>query len=409
MKKVLIVSYAYPPQNEIASRRFSEMVPFFYKNGWKPFILTTNSSGDLDPVLKKEQIFRVGSHPGLNLNKNNRNNNISSIRRRFGFLFRVMDTALLRWSNEVLYNRKLMTKLKMESFDVIIASYGPSSALRVGNKLSKILDIPVVYDFRDLGALHDGEDYKQNLIAKNIDRKLEAKYLKNAAAILSVSEIFVNRMSERYNKIAEVIYNGWSVPKELEIDNILMISEKPYMYYAGRFYRHRVESVFLVIDSLKFSNYILIIRSLGPKEIEKEIIEFAKDRGVYNQVKILPATTAHIVAYESSKASINLVFESLNKENELMKGVITGKLLQLLVINAPILAVARSDSEIGNILRKTNKGDLVSNEDEIIDFFKKLSFSSKAYKGNSETYLFSKEKQAYNLCKILDDVIDKRD
>lgn len=409
MKKVLIVSYAYPPQNEIASRRFSEMVPFFYKNGWTSFILTTNSSGDLDPVLKKEQIFRVGSHPGLNLNKYNRSSDISNFRRKLGFSFRVMDKALFKWSNEVLCNKELIAKLKIENFDIIIASYGPSSALRIGSKLSKTLDIPVVYDFRDLGALHEGEDYKQNLIAKNIDRALEVKYLKNAAAITSVSEIFVNRMGKRYNKLAEVIYNGWSTPKELKVDDISMISEKPYMYYAGRFYRHRVESIFLVINSLKFSNYDLIIRSLGPIEIEKEIIEFAKDRGVYNQIKILPATTAHIVAYESSKASINLVFESLNKENELMKGVITGKLLQLLVINAPILAIARNDSEIGCILRKTNKGSLVSNEDEIIDFFKKLSFSYEEYKGNSEAYLFSKEKQAYNLCKILDEIIDKRD
>lgn len=408
MKKVLIVSYAYPPQNEIASRRFSEMVPFFPKNGWKSFILTTNSSGDLDLGINHKQIFRVGNHPGLNLNEDNKNNNLRNIRKKLGFSFRVMDTALFKWSNEVLYNQDLINELKMESFDIIIASYGPSSALRIGNKLSKILDIPVVYDFRDLGALHEGEDYKQNLIARNIDRALEVKYLKNAAAITSVSEIFVNRMEKRYNKLAEVIYNGWSNPKELKVDDMSMISEKPYMYYAGRFYRHRIESIFLVINSLKFSNYDLIIRSLGPIEIEKEIIEFAKDRGVYNQIKILPATTAHIVAYESSKASINLVFESLNKENELMKGVITGKLLQLLVINAPILAVARSDSEIGWILKKTNKGRLVSNKDEIINFFKKLSCSSEEYKGNSETYLFSKEKQAYNLCKILDEVIDKR-
>jgi len=408
MKKVLIVSYAYPPQNEIASRRFSEMVPFFYKKGWKVFILTTNSSGDLDPLLKKEQIFRVGNHPGLNLNKDSRNSIISDFRRKAGFLFRVMDTALFEWSNEILHNQELMAKLKIESFDIIISSYGPSSALRIGNKLSKILDIPVVYDFRDLGALHEGEDFNQNSIARYIDRKIEANYLKNAAAITSVSRVFVSRIQEEYSKHTKVIYNGWSSFEENQTYNVPEVSEKPYMYYAGRFYSHQVQSILLVINSLEFSNHNLIIRSLGPKEIEKKIIEFAKSRGVYNKVKILPKTTANIVTKECSKASVNLVFESLNKDNRLMKGVITGKLLQLLIVTAPILAVARNDSEIGWILRETNKGQLVSSEEDIVRFLKNISFGSEEYKGNNRIKLFSKEEQAYTLCVILDKIIDKK-
>ena len=41
MKKVLIVSYFFPPLNIIAAKRYGTMSKYFIKNGYEPYVLTT--------------------------------------------------------------------------------------------------------------------------------------------------------------------------------------------------------------------------------------------------------------------------------------------------------------------------------------------------------------------------------
>ena len=62
MKKVLIISYHFPPVNNIASRRFGEMVSFMPNFGWEPFVLTTKSKGTLPVLIPEKKIIRIGNN-----------------------------------------------------------------------------------------------------------------------------------------------------------------------------------------------------------------------------------------------------------------------------------------------------------------------------------------------------------
>jgi hypothetical protein len=60
-KKILIVSYYFPPFDCMASKRWSEMIPELEKT-FDVYVFTHNSSnaGDLPTFLSEERIKRVG-------------------------------------------------------------------------------------------------------------------------------------------------------------------------------------------------------------------------------------------------------------------------------------------------------------------------------------------------------------
>ena len=78
MKKVLIVSYYFPPLNSIAAKRYGTMCKYFKENGYDAYVLTTNirenvyfgAKKDLNIPIDEKKIFRISqnsSHYGLKI------------------------------------------------------------------------------------------------------------------------------------------------------------------------------------------------------------------------------------------------------------------------------------------------------------------------------------------------------
>jgi hypothetical protein len=133
-----------------------------------------------------------------------------------------------------------------------------------------------------------------------------------------------------------------------------------------------------------------------------EVKQYVKEIGAGDNVLILEPVSAAQATAEAQAATVNLVLEDLDTTYEWSRGTLTGKFLPLLVMEAPVLAIARADSEIGAILRMTNKGSLCSCEEEIIEFLEKVPTSS--FKPNVEAIkLYSKEEQGARLANILDE------
>ena len=399
MKKVLIITYSFPPLNNIASRRFGEIAPHLLKHGWDPYILTTESEGTLSVDLSEEQIFRCGYHPQKSLKiSSNKNKSLLKklldVKRSLGFNLRLFDRTYFNWYKEIKDEDNF---LKEKEFDLIVASFGPAAALYLGKYLSKKHSIPWIADFRDLGALYKDNYFKQNSLFKSLDMKIEESLLSDASAITSIGNTLTSMLEEKYKKPSYTIFNGW---KE-NITEPIEKSNSQYIYYAGRFYPHQMNSVFLVIDILKkYKDLKLVIRSLGPNDLNQEIIKYAKRKEVYSQIKLLEPTEQNIILKESQASLANLVVEDLNEDIYWKKGTLTGKLLGLLPLEPPILAVARSDSEIGEILEHTNKGRLCSNHLEIEEFI----LTTPNYSPKNISF-YSKENQASILANIFSEVI----
>lgn len=409
MKKVLIISYNFPPVNNVASRRFSEMIPFFNSLGWESYVLTTNSEGDLVTSLYEENIFRIGQHPqGLTMKQGEPvlNGFFSQTRRRLGFSFKSFDSSYSSWYKPVISNN-IVEDLKEINFDILIATYGPPAGLLVGSKLASILNIPWIADFRDLGALRKDDYMKSNFLATYFDKKYEKKVVKSASLITTVSKTLANELEKEYRKRTAVIYNGWIENYPIANNKDTFREEnKPYIFYAGRFYHHSIAAIFLLLDSIKDEDLELVIRSLGPYDLEQEIINYARSKGVLSKLRILPPVEASIISKERESSILNLVIEDLNTTYESNKGVLTGKLMQLLTCKPPVLAIARKDSEIGDVLFRSKRGILATTAEEIKVFIRNVQAENTSYPIDLEAIdVYSKKFQASNLVKLMNNII----
>ena len=92
---------------------------------------------------------------------------------------------------------------------------------------------------------------------------------------------------------------------------------------------------------------------------------------------------------------------------EAARGTLTGKFLRLHPLSPPILAVARPDSEIGEILRQTLRGRLCSTTAEIEEFLNAVRTDSRAFTGNPQCVAaYSMRQQAASLCSFLDAIVE---
>ena len=158
----------------------------------------------------------------------------------------------------------------------------------------------------------------------------------------------------------------------------------------------------MLVRALSRSDMVLKIRSLGPLDIEKKIADFSEECDVAAQVEILPPADPEVVDRESHAAAINLVVEDLDKSDDWKKGTLTGKFLPMLNLKPAILAIARDDSEIGEILDATRKGKLCFTPDQVVEYLNGgyLPFMGA---GNENVLMYSKRMQA----KLLADALDK--
>ncbi|MGI6445965.1 MAG: hypothetical protein ACOX2I_09660 [Candidatus Ozemobacteraceae bacterium] len=79
-----------------------------------------------------------------------------------------------------------------------------------------------------------------------------------------------------------------------------------------------------------------------------------------------------MILQEQANSFANIVFEDLKHDFDFKKGVLTGKFLRLLIEKPPILAIARDDSEIGEILTQTKKGQLITSSEEVACFIRNV-------------------------------------
>lgn len=411
MKKVLIVSYYFPPINMVAARRYGTMCKYFKRYGYEPYVITTNqdrNSGwdvcmDLELPIAKEKIIRIGT--------SKRNYEISHF--LGNALMDIMDSCKLvsrtLTRNSIGWYRKVKEEIDLEKIkdvDLIIGTYPPMENLYVARYLSKRLKCPYMVDIRDLISDYtDKTDGYRN--CKWLDDKLERYVLDGASGIITVTPGFRDILKKRFpNKPFKVVFNGWDEKGGIETEET---AEYKYLYYAGSLYLHRLESFELLIKCLERINQEtedkihFIVRSIGPKELDAKAKDIVQREKAQEYVEILPAAPEHVVRQEQKKAYINVVLSTLHEDDQALMTTIPGKVYELLNETSAILAIVPKASDIEKVLHYTQKGITSVSEDVIFDF---ISKGNQDFHGNGKITYFTRKRQAERLCKFMDKVLE---
>lgn len=405
MKKVLIVSYFFPPLNIIAAKRYGTMSKYFIKNGYEPYVLTTtvkegmhlDSKRDLQIPISRKNIIRIGKKSDFNSFRVKAAFSFFKLQYKFKLQFRA-----LMGQDDWLWYQNVKEKIvleKLKDIDIIIGTFGPISNIYIARYLAQKLGCPYIADIRDLISEWEEvlEGNRHWYIADNI---IEKKLLSSAAGIVAVTKSFKRLYQKKYpTKKVAVVFNGWDFTQ----DKITQKTDEKYLYYAGSLYEHRMESLFLLLKVLKKVNekelVRLIIRSIGPKELDNRVKEMIFDMEMENYVSILPPKSENEIRDEQSGAYINVVLGSIHEEKFDQMATVPGKIYELMNMTAPILALTSNHSDIAHILSYTNKGLATISDEQIMNF---ILYNHAKFIGNKNILMFSREYQAAKLCRFMD-------
>ena len=371
MKKVLIITFWFPPSPATGGVRIRGIAKYLPEFGWEPVVLTpklpgkpsvscrviqTPYPGDVTILLEQRLRFfkikrQVGSYQDQKQWRDTDNILVKIIRR------------FLAYPDEQRYWYPFALKagedlFKKERFDAIISSSKPAVCHLIAKKLKEKFNVPWLADYRDLWT--QAYNYPYTFIRLFFERRLEKKTISVADVLTTVSDPLAKKLRElHFKKPVFVIPNGYD-PDEINL-GFTTLRNKFSITYTGTIYRGKQDlSLFLLALS----------RVISQGKIKKEEVEF-RYFGIINDR--LKQHLNHIIDYYGLRDVV--VWggyiprdEALKKQRESQvllllcwndprqKGVYTSKLFDYLASRRPILAVGGYKDVVSDLLEKTKAG-----------------------------------------------------
>jgi glycosyltransferase involved in cell wall biosynthesis len=423
MKKVLIISYYWPPAGGSGVQRWLKFAKYLPSNNWQPIIYTPeNPYFDLkdedlyndipveaeiwktpvwEPYALKDKFFGKAERNqsvGVISNKNTLKN------RLFNWIrgnFFIPDPKVFWVKPSV---KILIKKIKEESIEHIITTGPPHSMHLIGLGLKKsIPKLKWIADFRDPWTELDLlEEFHLSTYSKRRHQNLERKVLKNADSILTVSETWMIDFKRLGANRVELITNGY------DEDDFDCKPKKTNKFIIGHYgllnHLRNARNLWKTLNSLCEENTDfnskLEIHFSG--NVDAEVMSEIKSHTYLKDKVIYLGYLSHAeVLKEYNQTSVLLLLLFNSKSGT---GNYPGKLFEYFAAKKPILAFGPDNSDTERIIKKTNTGiyfsyTQISLKSDILALFNndhQLNFENKD--------VFSRKKITEDLCKLLNNI-----
>ncbi|MEO6189618.1 MAG: glycosyl transferase family 1 [Saprospiraceae bacterium] len=381
-KRVLIITYYWPPSGGPGVQRCLFFVKYLREFGWEPIVYTIDNGEYpyIDHSLEKqipadiEVIKNRSWEPfnlykkvmGLSLHEKLKPNVIveKTSRPLFQSIATFIRGNLFIPDSRMFWIRPsvkfLISYLKENPVDVILSSSPPHSVQMIGFYLKKELGIPWIADMRDPWTkIFFWDKLKMTNYAIHKNLLLEKKVLQTADKVVTVSSSCAIDFENISNRKIDLITNGFD---EISHNTTNISSNHFTISYGGTLSSDRnppllwkVMSEFLESKpEVKNKFKLQFIGAIDPLVFDS--IE-SYGLGTYLEKK---NPTAHD-EYLKDISSCDVLLLIGAKEQA---GVITGKFFEYLALQKPILAISPKNSDIEMILNQTHSGYNADFEDE---------------------------------------------
>ncbi|OFY85156.1 MAG: hypothetical protein A3F72_05090 [Bacteroidetes bacterium RIFCSPLOWO2_12_FULL_35_15] len=427
MKKIIIISYYYPPTNFVAAERTSSWVRHLHKYGYYPVIITRNwnagQSNSFEKIAQndfKREVFTTHELHSLPYNRNLRDKLFKYEKSILLSFFRKVLTisekilgnfsiSFLPYSNLFHYAQD-MIKSNPGMYKYLIISGSPFQSFQFGYLLKKRYNIKWLPDYRDEWTII--QDKKNQTFSKNLmchfDRFFEKKWTKNADGFITVTDYLVKIISNLNNKKGYKVMNGYEPTMFETQKNLSSKNPKEFIItYNGSIYKAQDFSI--IINSLK-----QIIRKYPSIKIQVNFVGLGSDIEMSNKIK------NYFHGYENNlnitkRINKNEVIAILNSSDLLLltsygtiKGWLPVKIFDYLAIEVPILLCPSDDDEMSWFIKNTNTGYIANSNEECVEIIKKmiekksLNEPLKLEINKTQTQIYTREYQAKILANVLD-------
>lgn len=426
MKKVLIITYYWPPAGGSGVQRALKFVKYLPQFGWQPVVLTVKNpdSPVEDNSLEADipngcKVYKTKSLEPFVLYKKftgrNKNDKIpadvllkkekASIKEKLAQWIRInlfIPDAKIGWKY---FAVKKGTKIvKTENIDVIFSTSPPQTAGLIARSIAKKTNKKWIADFRDPWMeIVYYQNIKRNVFTKFFDAKLEKKVLSNADGIISISKGLIELLKTKANNKFYLLPNGYD---ESDFGEIQQGKNAGFtIAYTGSMSDDRIPHPLIrALKRVVFEDGIKniklkIVGRVTPrltKLIDKEMLA-----EYFNFTSFLPHKESTKVL-QSADVLLLVIDDVPNNE-----GFLTGKIFEYLGCRKPIFAIGPVNGDAHKILRETNSGEMVDYKD-IEGAYRLLKRMYEDWKTNYSRFTYEVEQfSRKNLTKKLVEVFEE--
>jgi glycosyltransferase involved in cell wall biosynthesis len=209
-RRVLMVSYWYPPTPGAAARRVAGLSRHLADHGWEPVILTAGEAEEQPRTGPgRPSVVRVPDLKHPNQLYTPYAGPLPPSRWKEWLRTAIFPDRFFAWREGAVRTGGAM--LRRERYDVVWATFPPASAAMVGARLSRRGGLPLVLDLRDPWVGPGGYEPHAAALRRRHER-LECELETSAAAVTMISQAMAEDVCARLRLEPErvhVIPNGW--------------------------------------------------------------------------------------------------------------------------------------------------------------------------------------------------------
>ena len=378
-RRVLIVSFYYPPYSSVGGTRVSKMTRYLADHGWQATVLTVTHDDrpmgiDLEivpeAIHRAPQLIDVMGLPRLFLGRR------SVEGRRFmpsggwtssglwylGLLYRnvvCFPDPQIGWL--VPAAREGLRLARAVQPHIIVSSSMPNTSHLVAGWIARCTGLPWIAELRDLWT--DNHNFQRVAPLRALERQLEAAVLRRATALVTVSEVWAESLRKRFGRPTYVVPNGYD---PLDYPEVSPPDHGFSLVYTGMFYngKQNPDPLIQAIGSLSRAELIrpetFQVRLCG--HYLSPFLARAESAGVLPFVKVDPPV-AHRDSLRLQCGATALLFLDWADGRE--KGWYSAKIYEYLGARRPILSVGPHDSVVAHLLARTRAGLVGETAEEV--------------------------------------------
>jgi len=429
MKKVLIITYYWPPSGGAGVQRWLKFAKYLPQYGWEPIIYTPENpdfaiedqsllkdiSKDLQvikkPIWEPYEIYKtlIGKK-GQKVNvsfagQGKKQNFIHKLALSLRGNLLIPDPRCF-WINPSV--KFLQDFVKNNSIDAIISTGPPHSMHIIGLKLHNKTNIPWIADFRDPWTNIDFyKELNLSLLADKIHHRQEKQVITKANKVVSVTPTWCRELAEKAGKNVDLVHNGYDEEDIIKSNN--PIDTDFSIVHIGSINAARNPTVLWMALNELLENNIELKKHLKIKlvgNIEPVVFSDIEQYQLKDYVETV-GYLSHIEAINFQQTSKLLLLLINNTPNA--NGILTGKLYEYMASNRPILAIGPVQSDIARLIEETNAGTIVDFNDvtgmktainNLFEKYKQGKLNSEA----SEYQQYSRKAQCGVMAKLLNNI-----
>jgi glycosyltransferase involved in cell wall biosynthesis len=439
MKRVLIITYYWPPSGGSGVQRWVKFAKYLPKEGWQPVIYTPENPEltTIDKTLAEEippeaeivkthifepygiyrKLMGKGSSTDLKAltsagsdgnEVNPVNGGKKSWKQKLSLYIRgnffIPDPRIMWVRPSVKF---LKSYLKKHPVDAIVSTGPPQSMHLIGLKLSRATGLPWLADFRDPWTkIFYFKHLELTPKSEAKHQALEKKVVDGATRVIAVSPMVKKDFEAITSTPVELITNGFD---EEDFNDPFEADEYFNITHTGLFASDGDPEILWKVLSAKCQDdkefrKLLRIRLVG--KTDQEIVNSIEAAGLGPNLVNLGYQSHEVAVREQRNASVLIL--PLRKEPE-YEAVLPGKLFEYLASRRPILGIGQTDGAMAQVVRNTGSGIVYDwNEEQKIRRW--VDFSWEEFKNHelldnaTDISMYSRRRLTKRLASLLEEI-----